>query len=73
MKTKATSPKPQNIGIYLSQNPEAIAEARGAINDILSCATADQATKVVALNVLGQLCNINHATITNCSVSQQPL
>ena len=69
MKPKATSPKPQIVGIYLSQNPEAIAEARGAINDILRSPAADQATKVVALNVLGTLCSINGASINGCSVS----
>jgi hypothetical protein len=62
--------KPNNVAIYIGQDPKSIAEARGAINDILRCALADQTTKVEALKVLGALCSINDASINNCNIRQ---
>ena len=62
--------KPANVGVYVSQDQRAIAEARGAVNDILRCTTADQATKEKALKVLGALCSINGATISGCRIQQ---
>lgn len=60
----------KKIAIYVSQDPKAIAEARGAINDILRCSLADQTTKEKALEVLGALCSISGTSISHCSISQ---
>lgn len=46
---------------------EAIAEARLAINDILSISGVDQSTRVTALQVLSTLCAVNNTSLINCT------
>ena len=52
--------------LYIGAQQESIAEARGAINDILRSA-ADQSTKVSALQVLSTLCKVENVRIEGCS------
>lgn len=60
--------QPAIVGIQIGPSAEAIAQTRAAIMDILR-ATVGESTKVVALETLTKVCNVNNATVQNVSMS----
>ncbi len=54
-------------GVVIGASKDAIAEARAAINDILK-SSCDQSTKVVALETLRTVCQVNNTSISNCNI-----
>jgi hypothetical protein len=60
---------PSTCGINVGVSKETVAEARGAINDILSCEAAEQRTKQKALSTLRSLCEVGNTAISNCNIT----
>lgn len=63
MKNKKSA---NSIGVNIGASKETILEAWTAINNILN-SNSDQSTKVVALNTLKDIAQVNNSTVTNCT------
>lgn len=59
----------RTTAIHVGANRDAIKEARGAINDILSAEVYEE-TKRSALDCLRGLCEVKNTTISNNTFSQ---
>ena len=58
--------EPVTAMLVIGTKREAVAEVRGAINDILQSG-AEQETLRAALSALSTTCEVKSATVTNCS------
>ena len=57
-----------SVGIHIGTRPETVIETRVAIQSILE-SEQEQKTLRCALNALGTVCSVNHATVTGCNIS----
>lgn len=53
--------------LQIGVSKEAVKEARAAIIAILDNKNAENKTKIVALETLRTLCNVNGTQVTNCN------
>ena len=58
--------------IKIGASSTSIKEAKAGIMEILKCASADQSTKVAALEALVNITSVNNTTISGCNFTVEP-
>ena len=57
--------------ISMGVGKDTIQELRKMIMDILNCKTADQETKIRALDVASKVCSVNNITVSECTFNSK--